>query len=495
MVSTVLEVESKFDARPDALAPDLTDLPGVASADARIDIELSATYFDTAELDLLRARITLRRRTGGEDAGWHLKLPWHEDRYEIREPLTGSDLVPERLRAIVLGIIRDRALIVVATVQTHRRIVRLRDAHGDVAAEFCDDLVIAQRMRSRPFVPLRWREWEFELAEPNPALAEAGARALTSAGATPALAPSKLARVLPSPAQATPPPTSFGPSATVAEVLEADLRTRVETLRRLDPLVRADLPDAVHQMRVTARRLRSVLAGYRAEFDTSVTEPLRVELGWLIERLGRARDLEVLRARVRASAGQHHPLSALMEASIVDDRATAHREAVASMASPRYFALIDALDEFCDHPAFSPRAESAAEPELVACLRAQWQRLDRAVERVEGRKGRKRALRLHEVRRRVKRLRYATEAARPVIGSRVDDLSGTLSEIQDVLGHHHDAIVAVDFVRSITDPGPEARHENRALRRRLAQQAAADDDWFHGLYRQLQDSPGVSWLR
>src|SRR5690349_13485945 len=33
-----------------------------------------ATYFDTADLRLARAGLTLRRQTGGEDAGWHLQV-------------------------------------------------------------------------------------------------------------------------------------------------------------------------------------------------------------------------------------------------------------------------------------------------------------------------------------------------------------------------------------------------------------------------------------
>ena len=50
--------------------------------------DLSATYYDTADLRLLRSRMTLRRRRGGSDAGWHLKLPAGADsRDEVRHPL------------------------------------------------------------------------------------------------------------------------------------------------------------------------------------------------------------------------------------------------------------------------------------------------------------------------------------------------------------------------------------------------------------------------
>lgn len=495
MVSTFLEIETKFDVGLDAGAPVLAGLPGVASLDPATETELAATYFDTADLDLLQARITLRRRTGGDDAGWHLKLPWHRDRYELREPLTDATEVPEGLAAILVGVTRDRALVDVATLRTRRRVVRLRDAAGAVLAEFCDDLVHAEGSPARPMRSSAWREWELELSRPNPAFAAAGAERLLSAGATPAVAPSKLARVLPDVERGVAPAASFDHSASVAEVLGAHLRSRIEILRHLDPLVRADLPDAVHQMRVVSRRLRSVLAGYRAEFNLTVTEPLRIELGWLIDQLGRARDLEVMRTRVRASAGDQHPIAALVEAATVDDHAVAHRDAVAAMLSPRYFALTDALGEFADNIPWSPRAECIAEIELADCLREQWRGLDRAVERVADTKDGKRARRLHEVRRKAKRVRYAAEAAEPVLGDRVEGVIEGLAEIQDVLGSHHDAIVAAAFVRGVAGEGRELHRENRRLRRRLVEEAADDERAFRGLYRQLTHLPSANWLR
>ena len=53
-------------------------------------VELEATYFDTAGLDLVGAGITLRRRVGGEDEGWHVKLPTGTGRWEVHQP-AGED--------------------------------------------------------------------------------------------------------------------------------------------------------------------------------------------------------------------------------------------------------------------------------------------------------------------------------------------------------------------------------------------------------------------
>src|SRR5665647_1814402 len=67
------EVERKFDADPGALLPDLSG--AAAAVSEAVESQLDATYFDTADTRLARYRITLRRRTGGDDAGWHLRLP------------------------------------------------------------------------------------------------------------------------------------------------------------------------------------------------------------------------------------------------------------------------------------------------------------------------------------------------------------------------------------------------------------------------------------
>ena len=75
--SSVIETEHKYDVDTDFAFPDLAGLsPGVVAAPPQVQ-RLAATYFDTADLRLARAHITLRRRTGGSDAGWHGKLLVH----------------------------------------------------------------------------------------------------------------------------------------------------------------------------------------------------------------------------------------------------------------------------------------------------------------------------------------------------------------------------------------------------------------------------------
>ncbi len=89
------EIERKYDpgaggaAVLDAVKA-MTGTAGVAAVSQQPEQLLDAVYYDTADLRLIRAGVTLRRRSGGEDAGWHLKLPAGADtRDEIRLPLTG----------------------------------------------------------------------------------------------------------------------------------------------------------------------------------------------------------------------------------------------------------------------------------------------------------------------------------------------------------------------------------------------------------------------
>jgi CYTH domain-containing protein len=90
---------------------------------------LHAVYYDTPGLDLAAHHITLRRRTGGTDAGWHLKLPAGPvARTEIRTGLGngGDDDVPAELRDVVLAIVRDRPVVPVARIATSRTICVVR---------------------------------------------------------------------------------------------------------------------------------------------------------------------------------------------------------------------------------------------------------------------------------------------------------------------------------------------------------------------------------
>lgn len=208
-----LETERKYDVRPDFRLPDLAGLPGVAAVSPARRQRLTATYFDTAGLRLAAARITLRRRTGGQDAGWHLKLPVHADtRREVRLPAGRPERpVPAQLASLVSDLAGGQALIPVARLRTVRTVRHLLGDAGQVLAEVADDRVTASRAAppgpgggaepggpAQPHwqEPVSWREIEVELAAGDSGLLAAAGRRLASAGAAPAGSASKLHRLL-----------------------------------------------------------------------------------------------------------------------------------------------------------------------------------------------------------------------------------------------------------------------------------------------------------
>jgi len=197
-----LETEQKYDADADFVLPKLGSLPelsGMRPADPK-RIYLSATYFDTEDLDLIRHKVTLRRRVGGDDEGWHLKLPVRKDtRQEVHAPLDeGSDgNVPARLASQVEDITAGRRLRPVAVLDTERTVVTLPGPPAEALVEVADDRVTAIRFGEPDSDPIIWREIEVEALSPDSgALLETVGKALREAGARPSAAASKLARVL-----------------------------------------------------------------------------------------------------------------------------------------------------------------------------------------------------------------------------------------------------------------------------------------------------------
>jgi inorganic triphosphatase YgiF len=191
-----LEIEQKFDVDSGFERPSFAGLPGVSAA-APVLHHLSATYFDTADERLAASKITLRRRTGGTDEGWHLKLPAGAGaRREVHAPLGPDDQeVPETLAARVAEVTGGQPLAPIARLNTERTVVTLTASDGRVVAEVADDAVTASRLPASG-EPLRWREVEVEVPEADPELQRAAAEVLFAAGARPAGHGSKLARVL-----------------------------------------------------------------------------------------------------------------------------------------------------------------------------------------------------------------------------------------------------------------------------------------------------------
>jgi inorganic triphosphatase YgiF len=148
MVVNQRETETKYDAPAHAALPGLEQLPQVAAVRGPEEQRLEAEYYDTDDLRLIRAGITLRRRSGGGDPGWRLKLPAGADtRREIRRPLGGpARPVPGELAGQARAHTRDARLRPVARMSTTRRRLILLGQAGESLAEVAADDVSAQTL-------------------------------------------------------------------------------------------------------------------------------------------------------------------------------------------------------------------------------------------------------------------------------------------------------------------------------------------------------------
>ena len=290
MTTELRETEQKYEGRPDMVLPALDDLPRVAEVSGPQDETLIAEYYDTRDLRLLQAGATLRRRNGGRDAGWHLKLPDdHKDdqkkearngassRREIHVPLApvqhAGDPVPDELARLVRVHSRGIPLRPVARIETRRHRTTLRGADGSSLAEVVADEVAAQTLGSATTVT-RWDEVEVELTGGSPQLLKAANKRLRRAGLRPAAYSAKLERAMagslpghadghaPGQATARRAERDLSASSPAGDVVSAYLAAQAERLKALDPAVRREEPDAVHQMRVTARRLRAAFQSF-----------------------------------------------------------------------------------------------------------------------------------------------------------------------------------------------------------------------------------------
>jgi CHAD domain-containing protein len=504
------ERERKYETRGDGPAPPvsvLTFADGVTPADPSAE-ELQAVYFDTSDLRLLRAGMTLRRRAGGADEGWHLKVPTMDEdsRDELRLPLddpaspgggNGTGAPPAELADLLVGCTRGVPLGPVAHIVTDRTRWQLLGGRGRPVAELTDDRVEATDLRSK--TTDRWREIEFELAgDGDAALLKSADKTLRRHGLQRSSAPSKLARVLRPPRRIV----LRAADDTAGGQLIGYLRAQIATLTRTDLAARRAEPDAVHQLRVATRRLRSTLRVYRGLFDRDRTEPVRAELRWLGRRLGPVRDLEVMEETLVGQVADLPaelvvgPVSARLTRHFAPARADAAATVEKTLRSKRYLRLLDALDQLIDDPPLTGRASRPAVDELPRHVRKAYRTTKRRVGRIDGADDHEEAL--HDARKAAKRLRYAAELARPAVGQPANRLRKRAKKVASVLGEHQDSVVIRPRLRQLGAQSGQA-HENGftfgLLHERHRASAADAERGFGAAWDRVTAKKARRWLR
>nr|WP_269811187.1 CHAD domain-containing protein [Kineosporia rhizophila] len=229
-------------------------------------------------------------------------------------------------------------------------------------------------------------------------------------------------------------------------------------LTAMDPRVRLNQEDAVHQMRVATRRLRTALATFKPLFaEDSVTE-LREELKWLgSDVLGPVRDAEVIREKLLADVAALPaelvlgPVARRIRLEMNAEYKSAHKEAIAELDGDRYLALVDALEAFLADPPYTERASNPASDELRKMVRKAARRVRDHVDVLAGETvgSPEHDFHLHEVRIKAKRARYAAEAARPAIGKQAKSVGKAMEGITETLGNHQDGVVQRQWLRDL----------------------------------------------
>jgi CHAD domain-containing protein len=438
------EEEDKFEVDSDWILPQLTKL---VPDGGRLDQEmrkLDNTYFDTPGAGLRSFGITLRRRVGGSETGWQLKVPSGTARTELQSGSRAKTL-PSALGDGVKGLLAGEGLDPVATIVTTRTAYRILNADIELVLEIADDQVESGPPDGESLLH-SWREIEVELGPAGKKKDLKRARKLLEdAGAAPSTSRTKLDRALgaaPSDGQVV-----TVQAGTVGELVAAYVAAQCNVLASNDVGMRTGQP-AVHKTRVAARRLRSTLRIFDEVFDAAPAEELDNELQWYADLLGQVRDRDILSSRLTKQIADLPPeqVRGTVEAEITKTLAAERDDAVRrldqGMRSTRYKHLVQLLRAWRAAPPLTEAAEEEASAAVKYVEKAK-QKADKRLRKADD------IEELHRARKTMKRARYAAELVEPADGD-LKAVAREAEELQTVLGEHQDAIVSARFLTTIS---------------------------------------------
>lgn len=218
------------------------------------------------------------------------------------------------------------------------------------------------------------------------------------------------------------------------------IHSQVRRLGKLQAEVLADRdPEPLHQLRVSLRRLRTALGQFAAalELPDGVTER---RVASVASRTGLCRDLDVLTLRLREQilpqlpANEVQALRGAMK-RLGQDREKALQALFEALHGARYLKLLARLHQWQQHPRFTPLGHQPLEPWLnewpAPCLAGLflhpgWREVDPEAES------------LHDLRKRIKKARYALEPLEAWCAPPLIAWIEQLRMAQDHLGELHD---------------------------------------------------------
>jgi len=279
-----------------------------------------------------------------------------------------------------------------------------------------------------------------------------------------------------------------GRSTATVDALHLSMGTRplwaqsaVDSLRGTER--RPDETERIHQTRVSMRRIRSNLRTFRLLLDPGWGTALRAELAWYGNELGRSRDLDLL-ADVVAERGPDvlDATEVARMASVITWRRTeVAADLVTDRAGPRRFHLTEQMMVLWEGPGFRNKATRPATEVLPAMLHRSWHDL-----RGAARKARKDPsdVHLHQLRIRLKDLRYGAETVALVDGGPARKVAKAAERLQSKLGDLHDAVFSIGWLDSLATEQPDLAD---AAQRLIAVQHDVADQARRGWKRDLKD--------
>ncbi|HEY4017325.1 MAG TPA: CYTH and CHAD domain-containing protein [Pseudonocardiaceae bacterium] len=465
-----------------------------------------ATYYDTKDLRLAKAGIGVRKVASGQGVEWWASVPVGDSRcHEVRFPPVEPEreLVPAELGALLVAHTAGRELRPCAQVATERDRWRLTDTDGAVIADVVVDDVTGRTLGLRPVRVSSWQEVRVDAHGDRPDLVKQVSARLSEAGWPRSRRHDPLARILRT-CQNAGTQALLGRKASAAEVLGRYLHDQIAALRAADVALRLNEPDGLHDLRVSVRRLRNCIRVFGKYFEPASIRSVRSDLVWLSGVLGDARDVEVVRQQISASLRALPAELVLGPVSVELERLLARREAAvadtvqAAISGPRYLALQKALERLLVSRPYRPAADQRATTVLPRQIRKSYRKVCAAVEDASGARGPKRDAALHSVRRKVKRLRHACEAAEPVIGKPAERTRRRTKEIQRTLGNHHDG---AEVRRTLRELGSKAHLDGGngftfgLLHGQAGERGARQEAEFAEQWRSLTHTKTGRWLR
>jgi CHAD domain-containing protein len=269
-----------------------------------------------------------------------------------------------------------------------------------------------------------------------------------------------------------------------------------------DAEMQARVPDAVHQARVTCRRLRAALGTFGPLLDPAVSEPVRAELRWTARSLGEARDIEVVHVRLRRLVEE--PDVAVtgyvlrrMDSLFRERDAAAQARVAETTGSGRYADLLTSLGRLVKDPPWLDEGRGELEEVVRPLVRADLTRLELRVARAAGTSGERRDVALHAVRRAAKRLRYAGEAVETAWGDDATRVVEAMVRMTQSLGERQDTVVSRRVLHGLAVSAGAAGESTSAyedLRSREEVRAAECEAAFEEAWRDASRPALWAWL-